>query len=224
MCGRFVIDDDGNLVQAEFGLSQAPQQTPRYNVAPTQKVLAIGLKRDGSRSTSRFSWGLVPSWAKDKKSASKLINARSETVDSKPSFREAFKKRRCIVPMSGYYEWQKDAEGNKQPVYIHAPAGRLFGVAGLWEIWRDEQEEKHYSCTILTTEANELTAPIHHRMPVILPPSHYEAWLDLKTADETLTQLFNPYDPNEMAFYQVSRQVNKVSFDEAACIAPLASA
>lgn len=225
MCGRFVIDDDGNLIEIQFKLPEKPTVSAAYNIAPTQQVHVIGKKRDGSLGLSRFHWGLIPAWSKDKKIAAKLINARSETVAEKPSFREAYHKRRCLIPMSGFYEWQKSKseKGKKRPMYIYPTAEneKLFAAAGLWESWIDPAGEKIYSCTILTTEPNRLMAPIHNRMPVFISPEHYERWLDLTTAPEEISHLFLPYPAKKMAVYEVSDRVNRVSNRDRACMLPI---
>ena len=155
-----------------------------------------------------FKWGLIPSWAKDPSIGAKLINARSETIDEKPSFREAFKRRRAIIPVDGFYEWAR-AGDKKQPYYIHFKDDRLFGFAGLWEKWRTPDGENLESCSILTTEANEVLSAIHQLMPVILHPDTYDLWLDEDERKQDLRkELLRPYPAVEMSAYQVSTAIN----------------
>ena len=177
MCGRFALLTPGQELAAQFGVTLAIAVAPRYNIAPTQPVLAVRLAHDGeTREATSLRWGLIPSWSKDVSIGSRLINARSETAAEKPSFRAAFKRRRCLIPASGFYEWQR-RNGGKQPVYIHSTEGAAFGLAGLWETWQAPDGGAIESCTILTTTPNEMMAPIHNRMPVIIEPP---SWLDPK--------------------------------------------
>jgi putative SOS response-associated peptidase YedK len=179
----------------------------RYNIAPTQDILSIRRAED-AREAVFLTWGLVPSWAKDVSIGAKLINARSETVTEKPSFREAFKKRRCIIPADGFYEWQR-TEGRKQPFFFQMKDESPFGFAGLWERWQGVGGEAIESCTILTTEANEVLIPVHGRMPVILHSDDYELWLNedmLKR--ELLKDLLRPYPSSEMISHPVSTAIN----------------
>ncbi len=222
MCGRFALDDDGTAVQQEFNLAETPQLAPRYNIAPTQPIAAVGQRADGSRGLTHFTWGLIPSWAKDPSIGSKMINARAETVAEKPSFRASFQRRRCLVPMTGFYEWQKQADGRKQPQYIHPTGDRkLFAVAGLWERWQSEDGSEILSCTLLTTTPNELVAPIHNRMPVIIAPSGYDTWLDGAASPTAVSALLQPYDPAQMDYHPVSLTVNNPRHDDPLCIQPL---
>lgn len=171
MCGRFTLRSNAHQVAEEFGLATfVPDLTPRYNVAPSQHVFIVRLNDEHQRFLASVRWGLVPAWADDVKIGYKLINARCDTVATKPSFRQAFKKRRCLVVADGFYEWQKLDARNKQPYYIRLKDERPFAFAGLWERWSKGGEPVE-SCTIVTTEPNELMEPLHDRMPVILPPS-----------------------------------------------------
>lgn len=209
MCGRFALEDDGTGVQEQFGLVDTPQLAPRYNIAPTQPIAAVGRKKSGRYGLTHFYWGFVPSWAKDMSMASRMINARSETVHEKPSFRAAFKRRRCIVPLSGFYEWQKQENGRKQPMYIHPSGGAsFFAAAGLWELWHSPDGSELRSATLLTTIPNELMAPIHNRMPVLLSPDDYEAWLNPDTPLPVLQALCKPYQQDQMSTHPVSSYVN----------------
>ncbi len=179
MCGRYVGYRNLEELLEHFPIDEtACEATASYNIAPTQEVLAI-VSREGENWLDKFHWGLVPFWAKDVSVGNKLINARSETIDKKPSFRVAFKKRRCLIPADGFYEWQGE-KGNKQPIYLSLPGQEPFAFAGLWERWtpKEADSEEYRSCTIITTAASESVKPIHHRMPVILKPEKYDQWLD----------------------------------------------
>lgn len=206
----------GTLAE-EFGVTgPLPEVPPRYNVAPTQEVAAV-LGEDDERHLEMLRWGLIPSWADDSGIGSRMINARSETVAEKPSFRKAFKERRCLIVADGFYEWQKTNDG-KQPYYIRMRDGSPFAFAGLWESWGKHGEEIR-SCTILTTDANDLVGEVHHRMPVILPPENYDLWLDPDVREaEPLLDLLRPHPDDVMEAYPVSRRVNKPSNDEPGCI------
>ena len=171
MCGRFVLMTPGRSLAKRFGLEEVPDLEPRYNIAPTQMVAMIRLDRDTlQRRLVLVKWGLIPFWAKDSSIGNRLINARAESAAEKPAFRSAFKSRRCLVPADGYYEWKKRKGGQKQPYLARNADGSPFAFAGLWERWQAPEDEIIESCTILTTDANDLTQPIHDRMPVILKP------------------------------------------------------
>jgi putative SOS response-associated peptidase YedK len=206
MCGRFAQRSDPKRLAKEFKVAEVPQVEARYNIAPTQEILAVRELADG-REMAFFKWGLVPSWAKDTSMGARLINARAETVEEKPSFREAFKRRRCIIPADGFYEWRRTA-GKKQPFFFRMRDESPFGFAGLWERWEGEGKAIE-SCTILTTEANEVLNLVHDRMPVILHPEEYALWLG---GDERqrglLKELLRPYPTDAMVGYPVSPLVN----------------
>ena len=207
MCGRFAQRSDPKRLAKEFKVAEVPKVEARYNIAPTQEILAVRELGD-EREMAFFKWGLVPSWAKDVSMGARLINARSETVEEKPSFREAFKKRRCIIPADGFYEWQRTG-GKKQPFFFRMRDERPFGFAGLWERWEGEGVQAINSCTILTTEANEVLRPVHDRMPVILHPDDYSLWLDGDERERALLgELLRPYPAEEMVGYPVSTLVN----------------
>jgi putative SOS response-associated peptidase YedK len=210
MCGRFAQRTNARRLAEEFKVREVPETEPRYNVAPTQEILSIRQAED-EREAVFLKWGLIPSWAKDASIGAKLINARSETVTEKPSFREAFKKRRCIIPADGFYEWQR-AGGRKQPYFFQMRDERPFGFAGLWEKWRAEDGQTLETCTILTTEVNEVLRPMHDRMPVILHPEDYELWLreDARRID-SLKELLRPYPSPEMLSHPVSMLVNNTN-------------
>lgn len=222
MCGRFTQSLSGAVIAQAFGLSTVPNWAPRYNIAPTQTIPAI-LANEGSAAHRQFKelrWGLVPAWAKDSAIGTKLINARSETVAEKPSFRSAFKQRRCLITADGFFEWKKE-QGKKQPFYFRLATGEPFAFAGLWERWQAPTGEVLETCTILTTTANELLAEIHDRMPVMLDAADYDRWLDVKLPPLEAHSLLRPYAAKAMQSYPVSRQMNSPFHDDADCIRPL---
>lgn len=207
MCGRFTQRQPATKLKKEFGVDELPEVEARYNVAPTQSILGVRQMPDG-REMGLLKWGLIPSWAKDSSMGAKLINARSETVTEKPSFREAFKRRRLLIPADGFYEWQR-TEGRKQPFFFHMRDDHPFGFAGLWDRWQNPEGELIESCTILTTEANEVLRPVHDRMPVILHPEDYELWLDDDVRKVSLREdLLRPFPASEMEGYMVSASIN----------------
>jgi putative SOS response-associated peptidase YedK len=204
----------------EFHLAGRPQLEARFNIAPTQLVAAVRVPPDaGERNLAMLRWGLVPSWAKDPSQGNRMINARGETVAEKPSFRSAFKQRRCLVVADGYYEWKK-VGSKKQPYYFRVRQRDVFAFAALWEVWRGGADgEALESCTIITTEANELARAVHDRMPVILDPEDYSLWLDPQEQDrERIQPLLRPYDASNMTADPVSTYVNNVRHDDAKCI------
>jgi len=209
MCGRYTLAESPRKLAKRFDVPETPDlpfDGQRYNIAPTQQV-PIVRQRDNAREMVLAKWGLIPSWAKDMKIGNQLINARADTVATKPSFRSAFKARRCLIPADGFYEWQKTQDG-KQPVYIRMKDKEPFAFAGLWEQWRPEEGEAVESCTIITTDANELMGPIHNRMPVILAPYDYATWLKMDEKPEMLTALLKPFPPDQMEAYPISKLVN----------------
>lgn len=216
MCGRFVSATPPDQVAAYFG-TEAPEALlePRYNLAPTDDVYAV-LADGTTRHLDAFHWGLVPSWAKDPKIGSKMINARAETLAEKNAYKAAFKRRRCLIPADGFYEWRKhatDPKGKKQPFFIHHPDGEPYAFAGLWEVWRGPEKDQDplRSCTIVTTSPNEPMAAIHDRMPVILGPDSWDTWLDRDNDDlELLGRLLVPSAPRLIAMHPVSTDVNNV--------------
>jgi putative SOS response-associated peptidase YedK len=220
MCGRFAQRSDPKRLAREFKVAEVPDVEARYNIAPTQDILSIRRVED-DREAVFLKWGLVPSWAKDVSIGAKLINARSETVTEKPSFREAFKKRRCIIPADGFYEWQR-TNGKKQPYFFRMQDEHPFGFAGLWEKWKATDGQVLETCTILTTEANEVLQPVHDRMPVILHSDDYDQWLDadLRKLD-LLMELLRPYPSAGMISYPVSTQVNNTNNVGAEILTPL---
>ncbi len=191
---------------------------PRYNIAPTQSVAAIRAAESGDRDISMLHWGLIPFWAKDPAIGNRMINARSETVREKPAFRAAFKRRRCILPATGFYEWQKTDEG-KIPTYIFPKKDDLFALAGLWECWQSPEGDEVESCTILTTSPNALMKRIHDRMPVILAPDAFDAWLDPKNDDgDEVSRMLKAFPARSMKTRAVSTFVNSPRNDSPRCV------
>jgi putative SOS response-associated peptidase YedK len=221
MCGRYTLASPTERLAEEFGVDAASiELAPNYNVAPTQQVAAV-LDEGGQRRLEVLRWGLIPPWADDPGIGSRMINARSETAPGKPSFRRAFRERRCLIPADGFYEWQR-TNGAKQPYYIHMEDGRPFAFAGLWESWSKGGEGEVRTCTILTTGANALVGEVHDRMPVILAHDAYDVWLDPASERDELTGLLAPYPEDEMEAYPVSRFVNSPSNNDPRCIEPAA--
>lgn len=221
MCGRFVLELTPEMVKNIFGITgEIPDFPARYNVAPSQQVLVV--RQDGGvgRSATFMRWGLIPSWAKDPAIGAKLINARSETAHEKPSFRQALRSRRCIIPASGFYEWSHEGKA-KTPYYVRMADSAPLPLAGLWESWKSPDGEKIETCTILTTSANTLVTPIHDRMPVILHHEEFDLWLGREVDEsERLRSLFQPYPADHLAAYPVTPQVNNVRNDHSGLIAP----
>ncbi len=218
MCGRFSLASDSRSLEIRFSFRGVePPVAPRYNIAPTQPVLTIN--REGLENRAQYMrWGLIPSWAKDQSIGSRMINARAETLSEKPSFRDAFRKRRCLVVADGFYEWQKVA-GRKRPMRIVLQTGEPFAFAGLWESWRDPEGTTVRSCTIITTGPNSRIEPIHNRMPVILSRDDEARWLDPEMDDPpSLLQMLAPYPQGAMDAYEISTLVNSPANDVPDCI------
>ncbi len=220
MCGRFTLNTSAKILAEFFKLSEVPDIKPRYNIAPTQSIATVTISPEKMQRQFQFMrWGLIPSWAKDYKIGSRLINSRSETVAEKPAFRSAIKHRRCLIIADGFYEWQPQGK-KKQPYYFTMANGEPFAFAGLWENWRSpEAENIIISCSIITTAANEIVQPVHDRMPVILPQGDWEEWLDpsIKNAQEVLP-LLKPYASAAMKANAVSAIVNSPTRDSPECI------
>ena len=224
MCGRFTLQIPPELLAEIFGLLEIPVFPARYNIAPTQQVPVIRQSGDGRNLFAVMRWGLIPSWAKDPGIGKRLINARCETVAGKPAFRHAVRHRRCIVPASGFYEWQEEG-GKKHPLYIRLKDGSPLFFAGLWEQWKSPQGEAVDSCTILTTSSNSLIVPLHERMPVILRREAFPLWLAPEMIDpEKLEPLYLPYPADFMEMWPVSPLVNSPRNDSPELLAPLANA
>ena len=211
------------VLAERFGLLGKPDWRPRYNIAPTQPVPTVrAAAGEHNRTFKLMHWGLILSWAKDRKSSSRLINARSETASQSRAFRSAFRERRCLVLADGFYEWAKLEDKSKQPYYIRRTDGEPFAFAGLWEYWEGPQTQGIESCTILTTQANELVVQIHNRMPVILAAKDYDLWLDRKVQRAELIQpLLKPFPAQELTKFPVGKIVNSPANDSPACIEAL---
>jgi putative SOS response-associated peptidase YedK len=221
MCGRFVRDSDTSTIAGRFSVRRivGPDLSPSYNIAPNQWVLIVNIEKERQLMPAR--WGFLPSWAKDPSMGNRMINARSETVATKPAFRHAFRSQRCLVIADGFYEWQA-REGKKYPVYIRLKPAQSFGFAGLHNIWQAPDGSEIPTCTIITTEANDLIRPVHDRMPVILPREKEDLWLDPLLEDRTeALSLLRPYLPEAMELYPVSRSVNSPGYDGPENIKPL---
>ena len=220
MCGRFSQFHSWEEVHAYLNIFGAPRNLPaRYNIAPTQDAAVVRHGAEG-RALDFLRWGLVPSWAKDNSMAARMINARAETVAEKPSFRGAFRKRRCLVPADGFYEW-RGAKGAKKPYRILNADGKMFAFAGLWERWEKSGGKPLESFTIITTEANGKLAPLHARMPVILDPADFERWLSPDLAANEALDLLRPAPDSAVDFHAVSTHVNNARNDDPSCIEPL---
>jgi len=231
VCGRYELHSHPAAIALAFGLAHAPDVRPRYNIAPMTDVPVVRVNANGERELVRMRWGLVPRWAKDPAIGSRMINARGETIAEKPSFRQAYRRHRCLLPADGFYEWMAvpaaDGEpARKQPVHVGMKDGAPFGMAGLFERWRSSEGEILDTCTIVTTAANTRLAPVHDRMPLIVPPSGYARWLDPQLAD--VADLIVAFPPADVAWYPVSPRVNNVHHDDASLIlhtgAPVAPA
>ena len=213
MCGRFALYTPQEAVVRLFRLDDAAPLSPRYNIAPTQPVLAVRADEPAGREARMLRWGLVPFWAKDTGIGSRMINARGETIAEKPAFRQAFRRRRCLIPADGFYEWQK-VPGGKQPWFISARDEVPLAFAGLWERWDNRgTEDPVESCTIVTTAANATLAPLHDRMPVILGADAWDSWLAADTPSATLLDLLRPAANDLLAARPVSRRVNSPAND-----------
>jgi putative SOS response-associated peptidase YedK len=218
MCGRFTLAVPAADIADFFEVDARLNLPPRYNIAPTQETPVVRAKEEG-RELALLRWGLIPSWAKDPAIGNRMINARAESVAEKPAFRAAFKARRCLVPADGFYEWQKAGKG-KQPFYIRRKDRAPFAFAGLWERWRDRAEgESLETFTLITTEPNSLMAPIHNRMPVIIPEEAYEQWLNPEETGDP--DLLVPYPEEELTAYPISTWVNSPAHDDEKCIQPV---
>jgi len=216
MCGRFALHAHPQVIALQFGLALPPEAPARYNIAPTLPVLVVRAAA-AAREAARVRWGLIPRWAKDAAIGAKLNNARAETVAEKPSFRDAFRRRRCLIPASGFYEWKREG-ALKQPYYVHPAQGELLAFAGLWESWAGPEGVVE-TCAIVTTDANAAMQPIHDRMPVIVAPADYARWLDC-SATHGVSDLLKPCDPETIAIRRVSRAVNNARNENAALIEP----
>jgi putative SOS response-associated peptidase YedK len=223
MCGRYRLSRRKQIVEEYFDtVSDEPDWTPRYNVAPTQPVTVIRQHpKEPVRQLSVMKWGLIPSWSKDSSGAAQMINARSETASVKPAFRDALKSRRCLIPADGFYEWKREGK-TKQPFCFEVNQGQLFAFAGLWDRWKDPSGNWIKTCSILTTAPNAVTEFVHDRMPVILGPDSYDLWLDPgMTKVEAVSDMLRPFDARQMRSYPVSTRINHVANDDEECSRPV---
>jgi len=221
MCGRFALKTPPRSIQEHFHLPETAYLSPRYNIAPSQTIAVVRhLPGKTFRQLDMLHWGLIPAWAKDMKIGYKMINARGETLAQKPSFRSAFKTRRCLIVADGFFEWKRSAR-SKQPFYVHLADGAVFAFAGIWESWNSPLGSTVESCTIITTSPNELLQEVHERMPVILHPKEYATWLRDLTPEHSLHQLLVPYPAAEMEIHRVSSLVNNPKNDSISCIQPI---
>jgi putative SOS response-associated peptidase YedK len=216
MCGRFAFFSPREAVVAAFGADINFQIDPRYNIAPSQEVTLLRLNENGDLRVENYRWGLVPFWAKDPAIANRMINARAETVAEKPSYRQSFSRRRCLVLASGFYEWRKDATG-KTPFFISRPDGQPFGMAGLWDEWA-KGDEPLRTCAVITTPANKFMQSMHHRMPVLMDGSAALNWLAPEAATDELLQMLLGPQRVELQAWPVSTAVNNPVNDKASLI------
>lgn len=229
MCGRFVSSTPAKVLAETFLVDEVklPDDVEaNFNVAPTNDVIAVAVSKEGQRQLGTFHWGLVPSWAKDVSVGNRMINLRADTVRSKPTFRRNLAKRRCIIPVDGFYEWKDMGKGRKkQPFFIRAAEGGPLALAGLWEVWKDKADEDAdwlKSCTIITTEPNGLLKSIHNRMPVVLPPEVWDSWLDPANEDaDALEKLLVPAPDDLLELFPVSTEVNSVKNNGPQLVIPL---
>jgi putative SOS response-associated peptidase YedK len=221
MCGRYTLAaPDPGAIRDRFGLAESLQVRRRYNVAPGDEVLAVTTDKQGERSGDLLRWGLVPTWARSPDTGMKMINARLETVSERPAYRRAFERFRCLIVADGFYEWQAQPAGPKQPFHITRDDGAPFAFAGLWSIWHGDEGVRLRTCTILTTAANEAILGLHDRMPVILAPEAEHAWLDTSTPQDQLHQILAGLPARRTSLTPVSFAVNDARFDGPECLAP----
>jgi putative SOS response-associated peptidase YedK len=217
MCGRYVLTSPGEVIAEHFRLAEVPAYAPRYNIAPTQAALVVRETPDGAREAVFLRWGLVPFWAKEPSIGSRLINARAEGLVDKPAFRAAFRRRRCLVPADGFFEWRAAVGRRKQPYHVRLAAGGPFAMAGLWEQWRPpEGGDTIATFTIVTTAANEVLRPVHDRMPVLVAPADYDEWL----SSPNPSALLGPWAGTELAIVPIGTRVNDVRNDDPAVLEP----
>jgi putative SOS response-associated peptidase YedK len=223
MCGRYVVTSPPEALRRAFAYAEQPNFPPRYNITPTQPIPVVTFE-DGARHFRLMRWGLIPSWVKDPKTFSPLINARAESVATKPAFRTAMRRRRCLVPADGFYEWQGVA-GAKRPFFIHPRAGGPVAFAGLFETWVGPNGEELDTVAIITTGTTPDLASLHDRMPVVIPPEAFDLWLDVAHVDAaTAAAMLAPPRRGFFVFHEVSRAVNRAATDEASLVAPVGRA
>jgi putative SOS response-associated peptidase YedK len=217
MCGRFALTSDESGICEYFRVNLSSPIKPRFNIAPSQKLLVIRLHSETHEHTSSLvRWGLIPSWAKDQSIGARLTNARSETACTKPSFRDSFRRRRCLIPATGFYEWST-LGGKKQPYYVRLTTNEPFGIGGLWDVW-EQNGDRIETCTVLTCDANQAMQHLHPRMPVVIQPERYDAWLDPSQTDAAAVfQDLHPFPEERTAIYPVSEYVNNVHHEDSRC-------
>ena len=218
MCGRYCITSAPEAIRALFRYPDRPNFPPRYNVAPTQPVPVVRLM-EGERRFALMRWGLIPSWVKDPKGFALLINARGETLNNKPAFRNAMKRRRCLFPADGFYEWKVEG-GRRRAFHARRPGGGPLAFAGLWETWTGPNGEEVDTAAIVTTQANQEMGAVHHRAPVIVPPEQFDLWLSSETDANIAAELIAPAPQGSMEVYEVSPAVNKVANDSPELVEP----
>ncbi len=222
MSGRYTLRASPSDLTRLFGAAECPPLNPRFNVAPSQPVPIVRVVRrgeTGAREIALMRWGLVPAWLPE--FGAGFINARAESVAEKPSFREAFRHRRCLIPADGFYEWHQSAGRGKQPYHFALKDGRPFAFTGLWDRWGRGPEQAQDSCAIITCQANGVVGPVHARMPVILAPEHWDRWLDPTTPIEELQAMLCPHPDDDMVLWEVSRHVNRPANEDPACLVKL---
>jgi putative SOS response-associated peptidase YedK len=222
MCGRFTLRASPRVIAEQFELFESPDFEPRYNIAPSQAVAAVRVQVEVEpprRELVFLRWGLIPSWADDASIGNRLINARAETASVKPAFRQAFARRRCLIVADGFYEWQKQGR-ERRPYWIRMRDDRPFAFAGLWEAWEGADHSYVESCTVLTTEANELMRALHDRMPVIVAPADYGRWLSPASHTSELAALLRPFPSEPLEAIRVGPRVNRPAHEGPDCIAP----
>jgi putative SOS response-associated peptidase YedK len=223
VCGRFGLTRPDKLDLQRFGVGGVPELKPRFNVPPGTDILVVRDRR-GTRVADTVHWGLVPSWARDRSIGYRMVNARADTALTKPSFRNAMERRRCLIPADVFYEWQAvQGDRRKQPWAVALPDGELFALAGLWEYWKPaEGGEGLVTCTILTTDPNTLLEPIHDRMPVIIHPDRYRSWLDPRTPRPAVEDMVRPWPSDELRAWKISHRVNDANADDVEVLQPIA--
>jgi putative SOS response-associated peptidase YedK len=225
LCGRFLLVSSSKELAEQFELDETPEIRPRYNVAPSQEIAAIRLRHDtptNKRELIFLKWGLIPSWSKDPAISQRLINARCETVESKPAFRSSFKKRRILIPANGFYEWKGTQSGARQPYLISLEKFGLLAFAGIYGEWKSPSGDVTRSCAIITTQSNALIKSVHDRMPVVVPTKDYGLWLEsADTASEDFRNLLRPLSDDNFRITQVGMKVNRPDYDKPDCIEAL---
>ena len=216
MCGRFALASNASTLSTQFDTNIRDTLAPRFNIAPSQKILVLRTKNHHQRREPvLLKWGLIPSWAKDQSIGARLTNARSETAFTKPSFRDSFRRRRCLILATGFYEW-KTSGRKKQPYYVRLTTNEPFGIGGLWDVW-EQNGDRIETCTILTCDANQAMQHLHPRMPVVIQPERYDAWLDPATPVSELSQDLFPFSTKTTVISPVSDYVNNIRHDDVRC-------